>query len=157
QHLESNQAGITITNVTAAPAPVMGNFPAPGTGATGGSEIYRIATDGSPQSVWSSREDLVYALAFDRQGRLLAGTGNRGNIFAVRGADEYTQLLKASASQITAFAAVSGVGVYASTSNLGKLFLVSESPAAQGSYESDVFDAHIFSRWGRAEVRSRGN
>lgn len=156
QKVEGAPAGITITAVGQSGPMVMGNFPAPGSGATGGSEIYRIAPDGSPDSIWSSRDDLVYALAFDH-GHLLAGTGNRGNIFAIRGEDEFTELLKASASQITAFAPAPGGGLYASTSNLGKLFLLSESPESEGSYESDVFDARIFSHWGRAEVRSQGN
>ena len=148
---------ITITNVTPATASVAGAFPAPAVGATGGSEIYRIAPDGSPSRIWSSREDLVYALAFDPQGRLLAGTGNRGHIFAIRGEDEFTDLLKASATQITAFAKAPGGGLYASTSNLAKVFLLSATPQAEGAYESDVFDAKIFSRWGRAEYRGAGN
>jgi hypothetical protein len=157
QHLEGAQTGITITAVSPAGPSMITNFPAPGSGATGGSEIYRIAPDGSPGRIWTSRDDIVYALAFDQHGRLLAGTGNRGNIFAIRGEDDFTQLLKASASQITAFAPALAGGLYASTSNLGKLFLMSEAPESQGSYESDVFDAHIFSNWGRAEVRAQGN
>ena len=32
-----------------------------------------------------------------------------------------------------------------------------EVPESEGTYESDVFDAHIFSRWGRAEFRGTGN
>jgi sugar lactone lactonase YvrE len=125
--------------------------------AAGGSEIYRIAPDGSPARVWASHDDLVYALAFDQGGQLLAGTGNRGHIFAIGKQDQFTDLLKASASQVTAFAPAPGGGLYASTSNLGKLFLLSAASAPEGSYESDVFDAHIFSRWGRAEFRGEGN
>ena len=134
-----------------------GSIPFPGAGATGGSEIYRIAPDGSPSRIWSSSQDLVYALAFDRAGRLLAGTGNRGHIFAITGEDQFVDLLKASASQITAFAEAPGGGLYVSTSNLGKLFLLGGSPESEGSYESDVFDAKVFSRWGRAEFRGAGN
>jgi sugar lactone lactonase YvrE len=131
-------------------------FPAPGVGATGGSEIYRIAPDGAPSRLWTSHEDLVYALAFDQRGRLLAGTGNRGHIFAINGVDDFTDLVKASATQITAFAAAPGGGLYASGSNLGKIFVLGPSPESEGAYESDVFDAHIFSLWGRASVRSVG-
>jgi hypothetical protein len=131
-------------------------FPAPALGASGGSEIYRIAPDGSPSRLWSSRDDLVYALGFDR-GRLLAGTGNRGHIFAVNGVDDFTDLVKASASQITAFASAPGGGLYASSSNLGKIFLLGPGPENDGTYESDVFDARIFSRWGRASMRWTGN
>jgi sugar lactone lactonase YvrE len=156
QNVPAPGGNITITAVPAAPAMP---FPAPGAGATGGSEIYRIAPDGAPSRLWSSREDLVYALGFDRRGRLLAGTGNRGHIFAIDGneADDYTDLVKASATQITAFAAAPGGGLYASSSNLGKIFVLGPGPESEGTYESDVFDARVFSLWGRASVRSAGN
>jgi hypothetical protein len=145
-------------NVTGAVATApMSTFPAPGLGATGGSEIYRIAPDGAPSRLWSSHEDLVYALAFDQHERLVAGTGNRGHIFAINGVDDFTDLIKASATQITAFAAAPGGGLYASGSNLGKIFVLGPGPEPEGTYESDVFDAHIFSIWGRVSIRSAGN
>jgi hypothetical protein len=152
-----SQSGIVITNAPASAPPSSISFPIPGAGAAGGSEIYRIAPDGSPSRLWSSHEDIVYALAFDQHGRLLAGTGNRGHVFAISGEDEFTDLLKASATQVTAFANAPKGGLYASTSNLGKVFLLSATPESEGTYESDVFDAHIFSRWGRAEFRGAGN
>jgi hypothetical protein len=152
--------GITITPAPAAPQ-MAGPFPFPGGGASGGSDVYRIAPDGSPARLWTSHEDIVYALAFDAQGRLLAGTGNRGHVFAITGAatgqDDFSDLLKAPASQVTAFAKAPGGGLYASTSNLGKVFVLGPGPEAEGKYESDVFDAKIFSRWGRAEFRGTGN
>jgi hypothetical protein len=87
---------------------------------------------------------------------LLVGTGNRGRIFTVQPNGEYTDLLKASANQITAFAPAPGGGLYGSTSNLGKVFVLGPSVESEGTYDSDVFDARIFSRWGRPEVRGRG-
>jgi len=123
---------------------------------TGGSEIYRISPDGSPARIWSSREDLVYALALDGHGRLLAGTGNHGQIFAVDPTGAFRDLLTAAASQVTAFTPAPQGGLYVATSNLGKVFLVSANSTAQGTYTSDVFDAHIFSRWGRVEFRGAG-
>jgi len=71
--------------------------------------------------------------------------------------DEFTDLLKASATQVTGFAKAANGGLYVSTSNLGKVFLLGGSPETEGTYESDVFDAHIYSRWGRAETRTIGN
>ena len=149
-------------SITAAPGPSAAAnpsmpFPAPGTGATGGSEIYRISPDGAPAHLWSSHEDLVYALGFDQHGRLVAGTGNRGHIFAINGVDDFTDLVKASASQITAFAPAPGGGLYASSSNLGKIFELGPAPEPEGSYESDVFDAHGFSQWGSGSLRRTGN
>jgi hypothetical protein len=167
------QMGITIANsvppnqpaaggnpvLTAAPgSPAMTiPFPAPGTGSTAGSEIYRIAPDGAPSRLWTSHEDLVYALGFDQRGRLIAGTGNRGHIFAINGIDNFTDLVKASTTQVTAFAAAPDGGLYASGSNLGKIFLLGAGPESEGTYESDIFDAHDFSLWGRASMRSAGN
>lgn len=140
----------------AAAAPAIAPVPFPNVINVGGSEVYRIAPDGSPKTIWSSKDDLVYALAFDPAGRLLAGTGNKGRIYAIQG-DEYTDLSKASANQVTAFARAPQGGLYAATSNLGKVFLIAANPVAEGTYESDVFDAKIFSKWGRAEVRGAGN
>lgn len=128
-----------------------------GSGVPGGSEIYKIAPDGSPLRLWSSRDDLAYALAFDAKGHLLAGTGNQGEVFEIRKRDDYAELIKAGANQVTAFAKAPSGALYASTSNLGKVFVLSEAPDAEGSYESDVFDAHGFSKWGRVEFRGRGN
>lgn len=150
------QITINPSPATSALPPAL-NFPGFTAVLTGGSEIYKIGPDGSPSRFWSSHEDVVYGLAFDSHGRLLAGTGNRGHIFAITAADQYTDLLKASAGQVTAFAPALDGALYTSTSNLGKVFLLSASPASEGWYASDVFDAHIFSRWGRAEFRGAGS
>jgi hypothetical protein len=153
--------GPQVPGVTISPAPttvpMAGPFPFPGGGVSGGSDVYRIAPDGSPARIWSSRDDIVYALAFDSQERLLAGTGNRGHIFAITGLEEFSDLLKAPASQVTAFASAPGGALYASSSNLGKVFVLGSGPESEGSYESDVFDARVFSRWGRADFRGAGN
>ena len=126
-------------------------------GTPNGSEIYKISPDGSPSRLWNSRDQLVYSLAFDANGHLLAGTGNKGQIFEISARDSYTELIKAEANQITAFTRAPSGGIYASTSNLGKIFLLSSTSDAEGTYESDVFDAKVFSRWGRAEFRGSGN
>jgi sugar lactone lactonase YvrE len=122
-----------------------------------GSDVYSIAPDGSPKRLWTSREDIVYALAFDAAGRLIAGTGNKGRIYAIEKNGDYTDLLKATANQVSAFAKAPNGGLYCSSSNLGKIFLMNNNPETEGTFESDVKDAQIFSRWGRAEVRGRGN
>jgi WD40 repeat protein len=149
--------GMTMTMTPLAPP--AGAFPFPGGGASGGSDVYRIAPDGSPSRIWTSHEDIVYALAFDSHDHLLAGTGNRGHVFAIEdaGQDEFSDLLKAPASQVTGFAKAPGGALYAASSNLGKIFVLGAGPESEGTYESDVFDAKVFSRWGRAEFRGAGN
>ena len=120
----------------------------------GGSEVYRIAPDGSPKTIWSSKDDLVYALAFDAGRTPDRRHRQQGKLYAIRGND-YTDLTKASANQVTAFARAPKGGLYAATSNLGKVFLLGPNPVAEGTYESDVFDAKIFSKWGRARGARR--
>ena len=154
--------GNTFTIAPQGPAPAPGGtspyaaIPYPNVTNVGGSEVYRISPDGSPKTLWSSREDLVYVLGFDLTGRLLAGTGNRGRIYVIDGS-QYTDLAKASASQVTAFTRAAQGGLYAATSNLGKIFLLGPNSVKEGTYESDVFDAKNFSKWGRLEVRGSGN
>lgn len=147
-------AGQAPTTTSTVP---MVSFPAPGGSAGGGSDVYKISADGSPTRLWTSHEDIVYALAFDSHDNLLAGTGNRGHVFEIEGPDEFSDLLKAPASQVTGFAKAPGGGLYAASSNLGKIFVLGPGPESEGSYESDVFDAKIFSRWGRVDFRGTGN
>ncbi len=125
--------------------------------ATGGSEVYRIAPDGSPHRIWDSPTDIVYTLAFDASGRLIAGTGNRGRIYSIAPDGTFADLLDASASQVTAITHAADGGLQVATSNLGKIFEMGSTAGTEGAFESDVFDARIFSKWGRAQLRGTGN
>jgi WD40 repeat protein len=149
-------APIPLINVPMQPG-APGNSPLPPNVNLVGSDVYTIAPDGSPRKLWSSHDDIVYALAFDAGGHLIAGTGNKGRIYSIATSGEFVDLLKGSANQVTAFSKAPNGGLYCSSSNLGKIFLMSNAPEAEGTFESDVQDASIFSRWGRAEVRARGN
>jgi WD40 repeat protein len=124
--------------------------------ATGGSDVYRIAPDGSPRRIWTSPTDIVYALGFDNSGRLIAGSGNRGRLYSIAADGTFADLLDASANQVTALARAADGGLHVATSNLGKIFDMGSTAGSEGTFESDVFDAHIFSKWGRAQVRGTG-
>jgi hypothetical protein len=154
-----SSTGSLVVQANASPAapPPLSIQSFSGASSSGGSDVYMIVPDGEPRRIWTAKDDIVYTLGFDRSGQLLAGTGNRGHVFTLAPNGDYSDLLKASASQITAFAPAPNGGLYCSTSNLGKIFLLAGAPEAEGSYDSDVFDAHIFSKWGRVEVRGRGN
>jgi hypothetical protein len=116
---------------------------------TGGSEVYLIAPDGSPQSLWKSHQDLVYALAFSASGKLLLGTGNRGQVIELEGNNVFSVLAKSASSQITGFAAARDGSVFLATANPGKVFTLASGYATGGTFESSTFDAKIFSQWGR--------
>jgi len=115
------------------------------------SSIYRINTDGVPEELWSSREDMVYSLGLASDGRLLAGTGNSGSLLAIDGRGVFAHLAKAGSAQITGIARNSSGRVFLCTANPGKVFSVGPEYEAEGAYESRSFDSQLFSQWGRLE------
>jgi hypothetical protein len=119
-----------------------------------GSEIYRIAADGSPQKLLTLKDDVVYALAV-RNGNLFAATGNRGRVYRVdtNEAGRFTDVAHMEAAQGMAFAPVKD-GLLVATSNSGKVFWLGDTVATNATYTSEVFDAQGFAQWGRAEVRA---
>jgi hypothetical protein len=162
-------AGVGTKGHTALPPlPVTGNvgvsitFVQPGSSTAAGSntlvpdgsEIYKIAADGSPQKLVTLKDDVVYALAV-RNGSLLAATGNRGRMYRVdtNEAGRFTDVAHLEASQAMALAPVKD-GLLVATSNSGKLFKLGDAVATNATYTSEVFDAQAFSQWGRMEIRA---
>jgi sugar lactone lactonase YvrE len=140
--------GVTVTFVQPGSATAATNS----TVIPDGSEIYKIAADGTPSKLLTLKDDVVYALTM-HNGSLLAATGNRGRVYRVDTAvpGRWTDLAHLDASQAMAFAGSKG-GLLISTSNSGRVFRLSDAGAANATYTSAVFDAQIFSQWGRAEV-----
>ena len=119
-----------------------------------GSEVDELSPQGAPRKLWSTRDDVVYALRATPQG-LLAATGNRGRIYRIAEDGSYLDLARAETGQATAFADAPD-GFYVATSNTGRLYKLANQPAAQGTYLSDVLDSGVFSRFGRMEVNAGG-
>jgi WD40 repeat protein len=115
------------------------------------SSIYRISADGAAEELWSSREDVVYALGLASDGRLLAGTGNSGALLAVDGHGVFAHLAKSGSAQITGIARNSTGKIFLCTANPGKVYSVGPEYEAEGTFESRSFDAQLFSKWGRLE------
>jgi hypothetical protein len=128
----------------------------PGPSIAGGSEVYRINPDGSPRKVWSSTQDIVYAIGFDAGGLPLLGTGNRGKIYRLDSDSVSTLLLDASPTQVTGFGRGPGGSLYAITGNIGKVFRMGPGFEKMGSFESPVLDAGAFAYWGRISYRGLG-
>jgi hypothetical protein len=135
--------GQAVTNQQAVSFP----FPA----VTGGAEVVKIAPDGSPETVWSSRDDLVYAMGMTPAGKLLLGTGDKGTIIELEGDQIYSTVAKAASAEVTSFVSGPGDRIYAATANAGKVFALGPGYESNGSFESNAFDARIFSHWGRLD------
>ena len=133
--------------------PVTGS---PGSSLAGGSEVYRINPDGSPRKVWSSRQDIVYAIGFDAGGLPVLGTGNRGQIYRLDSDTVSTLLLDASPTQVTGFGRGPNGSLYVITGNIGKVFRLGPGFEKSGSFQSPVLDAGAFAYWGRISYRGLG-
>jgi sugar lactone lactonase YvrE len=123
----------------------------------GGSEVCRIEPNGNPRRVWTHPQDVVYALAIEPAGRVLVGAGNKGNIYRIESPTRYTSLLHLPSTQITAFVPAPDGRVFAATGNIGKVYEIGAAPEKEGAIESDVFDAGLFSTWGRLTFDGKAN
>ena len=144
------QGTTTVSNVVPA-AGVQGGVPFLAFPQAISSSIYRISADGAPEEIWSSRDDVVYALGLNSDGRLLAGTGNTGSLLVIDGRGVYAQLAKSGSAQITGISRASGGKVFLCTANPGKVYSLGPEYEAEGTFESQSFDAKLFSQWGRIE------
>jgi len=122
----------------------------------GGSDVVRIDSGLRPRRIWSDGQDIIYAITFDSAGRVLLGAGNRGNIFRIDSPTTYTNLLTLPVTQVTAFQSAGG-RLYAVTGNIGKVYEIDSVPEQQGSIESEVFDAGMFTKWGRVSFEGKMN
>ena len=120
------------------------------------SSVYRIAADGSPEELWSSRDDLVYALGLLPNGKLLLGTGNQGAVLELENDHTFSRLVRTASGQVTSIATGPGGKLFLAAANPGKLFTMGPDNEPEGTFESQPFDAHIFSRWGRVQWFGQG-
>ena len=116
---------------------------------TGGAEVVQIAPDGSPQTLWSSRTDLVFSMILTPAGKLLLGTGDQGTIIELEGNETYSSIAKTASAQVTSLVPGPDGKIFVATANAGKIFTLGSGYQPGGSFESGTFDAKIFSNWGR--------
>jgi len=162
----SSQPTVTITVNSAEPQdiqvveplePVSADTPRPqtrrtGTDANSQSAVLEIMPDGIVNTLWRSREEMVFAL-LPHEGKLLFSTGAKGRIYSLDGPRNTTLLLESTEEQTTSLLAV-GNRVYAASSNIGKLFRIGDTPATSGTYESNVKDTDSVSTWGKVSWKS---
>jgi WD40 repeat protein len=146
---------LTVTvGAGAAPRPNAPPATAAAPAITGGSEIYRIQADGYARKIWNHSQDLVYALAFDTRGRVLAGAGNHGSLYRLDSDHSYTRLLNVAPTQVTGLSTAPDGRIYAVTGNIGEILAIGPDLESSGTLESDVFDGGVFSYWGRLSTES---
>ncbi len=80
---------------------------------------------------------------------MLLGTGNKGSVIELEGNGVYSTVAQPASSQVTSLLTGPGGKVFVATANPGKVFTLGPGYAKEGTFESDTFDANIFSHWGR--------
>ncbi|MEW5980837.1 MAG: hypothetical protein AB1806_00545 [Acidobacteriota bacterium] len=141
---------ITAVAVLDVPTLIGGQTPAAKPADTGAPKgaVYRIDPEGGWEAIWESREDLPFDLHVEEGGSILVATGNGGRVYRLAGAPASATLVtQLPVQQVTAIA-TAGPQRFLGTSNPGKIFLLQEGAAREGSYLSDVKDAGIVASWG---------
>ncbi|MDQ6665381.1 MAG: hypothetical protein M3Z23_13435 [Acidobacteriota bacterium] len=153
---------VTVAAAPLRPSPSEPTLPAPSSlprsaPASGSTDVYCIHPGGYPEKMWSGNQDVVYAIAFDAQNRVLLGSGNKGVLYRIDTSSLYTALLRVSSNQITALQSAPDGSLYAATGNVGKIYQFGPALESKGILESDVFDAGGFALWGRAAAQGELN
>ena len=121
-----------------------------------GSEVYLLTEGQAPRKIWSTKDEVVYALAARKEG-LLALTGNRGHLFQIADDGSFSDVAHVEAQQALTLAvapnesADAAADILIGTGNTGKLYRLSPN-SGKHDYASDVLDAGGLSRFGRIEV-----
>jgi hypothetical protein len=118
-----------------------------------GTEIYALTEGQAPRKLWSSKDDIVYALAARADG-LLALTGNRGRIYRIQDDGSYADIAHLQAEQGLSLAVEQNTNgsnaILVGAGNTGKLFLL--GAAEKHEYASSVLDAGALARFGHVEI-----
>lgn len=113
-----------------------------------GTEVYALAPDQAPRKIWSSKDDIVYALDSRADG-VLAISGNRGHIFRIQEDGDYADIAHVEAQQGLCLANAHDA-VLIGTGNTGRLYSLGNT--GKHEYASDVLDAGAYAQFGRVEV-----
>ena len=118
-----------------------------------GTEIYALAEGQAPRKLWTSKDDIVYALSAQSDG-LLALTGNRGHVFRIQNDGTFADIAHLEAQQGLSLGVPQGPeeksNILIGSGNTGKLFRL--SAGEKHEYASDVLDAGALARFGHIEV-----
>ncbi len=112
------------------------------------SVILEILPDGTVNTLWRSRDEMVFSL-LPRGDKLLFSTGTKGRIYSLANSKDTTLLVESTERSRQRALLEVGDRVYAATSNIGKLFSMGDALATSGTYESIVRDTDAISTWGK--------
>jgi sugar lactone lactonase YvrE len=120
------------------------------------SAVFRILPDGGNEVYWRTNEVVAFGLKPLSDGRLLVGTGSKGRIYQVATDRTHTLLVQSPEDQTSTIFALSDQ-LYATSSNLGRLYRIGRESVSEGTYTSPVRDTKFAGQWGVITWRGSGN
>ena len=115
------------------------------------SAVYRIDTDNTVETLWSSREENVYDLLLSG-GQMVFSTDGQGRLYRLSPDRKATLVAQTNEGEAIRLLSTSR-GLLAATGDLGRIYRLSEEAGGTGTYESQVHDAGTVARWGRLTWR----
>jgi len=113
----------------------------------GENSLYRIGPDGAVREIL--REKLLLLSLLRQNGRLLVGTGMDGQLFEVNESNkERSEIARLDHGQIHCLCRRRDGSIAVGTGDPGKLYVLQDHFANQGTVVSDVLDAKLISKWG---------
>jgi sugar lactone lactonase YvrE len=120
------------------------------------SAVFRILPDGGSEVYWRANETVGFGMRPLADGRVLVGTGSKGRIYQIAADRSYTLLIQSPEDQTSTLFTI-GDQLYATSSNLGRLYRIGREPVSEGSYVSSVRDTKFAGQWGVITWRGAGN
>ena len=115
------------------------------------SAIYKIQSDNTVETIWTSKEENVYDVALAGTSILFV-TDSQGRIYRLDPDRKATLVAQANEGEAMRLLDSPG-GVIAATGNLGKILRLGAATGASGWFESPVHDSGTVARWGRLSWR----
>jgi sugar lactone lactonase YvrE len=119
------------------------------------SALYKINPDATVETLWSSKEENVYSLLIEPSGSIVFATDAQGRVYRLGSDRKASLLVETNEGEATRLVEAPN-GLLATTGDMGKLFRLSGSEGASGTYEAPVHDSSTVARWGRLTWRSQG-
>jgi sugar lactone lactonase YvrE len=119
------------------------------------SAIFAISKDGGVETVYTSKDQIVFDALVRNDETILAATGGKGRLLSIDTAKQVTVLTDSPEEQMTRLVQ-SGDTVWVAGSNQGKIYKLQAQRAQNGTYESRVLDAKTVASWGKIFWRTAG-
>ena len=116
------------------------------------SAIYAYGKEGSSETVYSSKEQMIFDAVVSDDGSLLIATGPKGRLLSVNSAKQVTVITDSPEEDLTRILSTGDI-TYIGCSNQGKVYKLQNRRSETGMFESKALDAKTVASWGKISWR----